>query len=647
MSAHCVSLCFVVVAAALIMSASSAVVADVFARMPHGPGFRNVRDFGAKGDGVTDDTEAFIRALDEGRGSVRAKSAANVYVPPGTYIISDTLIVWRATMLAGDADDPPTLLLKNNAPGFGDPKNPKPMVVTALGYNIDAATRDWRTRTNEVGGSTNNTFWITVRHINLRLGQGNPGAWGLYWLVAQQTALRHVTIDAGDGQGCLKSMWWGGGGVISHVRLIGGDYGWHVQETSQWVLRSAEFRGQRKHSLWLNHVWNFSLLDLRFRQTAPVRLLGGSVSLIDSSFEQIGGEAAIESEGASLVLQNVSARGVEDVVQGVLPAKPEGQTIVKRWAAGSAVVDGRPLEGGTHDLSDAMPDPGERLPSPAYPLMSGSVGSVTEFGARGDGETDDTAAVQRAIDERRDVFFREGTYLVSDTLRLRPDSRLFGEMWSVIDLKGDSEGFQEPSSRKPMLAIPDDPDATLTLCHLRFHMRTPGGVHCDWRAGERSMMVDCTFYSNSETQELNWRISGEGGGFFENCWDPGKSGDGLEITSTGRKWLYAVQQEHYRGTAVLLRGAKHLTALGFQFETSPYYVRIEDCEDITLFQTIAGNWAEPVRSLIHVAGGRDIALFNSAVTKCETVITEEPSGWHAGPSSADRSFAQWPVWIAR
>ena len=77
MSAHCVNLCFVVVATALAASARSAVVGDVFGRMPHGPGFRNVRDFGAKGDGVTDDTEAFIRALDEGRGSVRAKSAAN------------------------------------------------------------------------------------------------------------------------------------------------------------------------------------------------------------------------------------------------------------------------------------------------------------------------------------------------------------------------------------------------------------------------------------------------------------------------------------------------------------------------------------------------------------------------------------------
>ncbi len=52
-------------------------------------------------------------------------------------------------------------------------------------------------------------------------------------------------------------------------------------------------------------------------------------------------------------------------------------------------------------------------------------------------------------------------------------------------------------------------------------------------------------------------------------------------------------------------------------------------------------------SLIHVIGGRNIALLNSAVTKCETVVTEAPNGWNAGPSSADRSFARQAAWIAR
>lgn len=47
---------------------------------------------------------------------------------------------------------------------------------------------------------------------------------------------------------------------------------------------------------------------------------------------------------------------------------------------------------------------------------------VTKFGARGDGRADDTAAVQKAIDEidaPGAVFLPEGTYLLTTTLRLR------------------------------------------------------------------------------------------------------------------------------------------------------------------------------------------------------------------------------------
>ena len=623
---------------------------DAYGRLPHGAGFRNVRDFGAKGDGVTDDTQAFIRALESGRGGKgeREKAPASVYVPSGTYVLSDTLIVWRATLLAGDADSPPTLLLKANSPGFGDPGKPKPFIVTYLGYNTDPAERGWTVRTNEEGGSTNNTFFITLRHIHLQIGPGNPGAWGLYWLVAQQTALRNVTIDAGDGQGCMKSMLWGGGGAISHLKLLGGDYGWHVKETSQWAVRSVELRGQRKASLCLNGVWNFALLDLRFRKTAPMQVFGGNVSLLNSSFDDIVGGSAIETKDSSLVLANVTARGVREVVKGALPAAAPGPTKVPLWAAGSVMVNGRELTGATHglrEIADLIP---RDLPSPAYPLPGRRARSVTEFGAVGDGQADDTAAIQRAIAECRDVFFPQGTYLVSDSLRLRSHSRLFGEMFSMIQLKADSSGFEDPASRKPLLEIPDDPSATITVCHLMFRMLAPGGIYTDWRAGEKSAMMDVFFGNDSKTQQLNWRISGTGGGFFENGWNPAPSGEGLEITSVGRKWMYAIHQEHYPKTALILRGARHLVALVLQFEGSVApYVRLENCEDIAIFQAIAGHWSGPPGPLFHVVGGRNIALFNSLICNNRRVVTEEPDGWDAGPSSPDRGFARQTAWIKR
>ena len=624
--------------------------ADAFSRLPHGKGFRNVRDFGATGDGKTDDTQAFTRALLSGR-RVKGdghKTAATVYVPPGTYVISDTLIVWRATLLAGDSVDTPTLVLKDRSPGFGDPAKPKPMLVTYGGYNVDPARQDWRVRTNEIGGSTNNTFFITLRHLNIRIGAGNEGAWGLYWLVAQQTALRHVTIDAGTGRGCMKSMMWGGGGVVSHVRLLGGEFGWHVTETSQWVVRSVDFQGQRTASLSLHGVWNFALLDLHFRRTAPMQAFGSSVSLLNSSFDEIAGGAAIEEKGSSLVLARVTARGVREVVRGSLPAGDAGAATVPLWVTGSTMVDGKALPPGARDLKAQAGMVPRLLPSPAYPMPSATARSVTDFGARGDGKTDDTAAIQRAIDRSRDVFLPQGRYVVSDSLRLKANSRVFGEMFSWIELAADSKGFQDRRARKPLLEIPADPSATVTLCHLMCGMLAPGGIYTDWRAGEKSMMIDVFLGNDNRTQPLNWRISGAGGGFFENGWNPGASGDGLEVTSTGRKWMYAIHQEHYPGTAAIFRGAKNLTALVLQFEGSAApYVRMENCHNVTIFQAIAGHWSGKPGPLVHVVGGRNIALFNPAICNNRRVVTEQPNGWDAGPSSKNRGFSRQTVWIKR
>lgn len=52
------------------------------------------RDFGAKGDGTTDDTDALQAALDAGSGS-EVKQHKIVLLPNGTYRVRNTLVVNR------------------------------------------------------------------------------------------------------------------------------------------------------------------------------------------------------------------------------------------------------------------------------------------------------------------------------------------------------------------------------------------------------------------------------------------------------------------------------------------------------------------------------------------------------------------------
>lgn len=68
--------------------------------------------------------------------------------------------------------------------------------------------------------------------------------------------------------------------------------------------------------------------------------------------------------------------------------------------------------------------------------------SVKDFGAVGDGVTDDTAAIQAAIDASRFVFIPTGTYLVSSTIYVRRGIHLFGA--GLIDTIINGSGMTTP-----------------------------------------------------------------------------------------------------------------------------------------------------------------------------------------------------------
>lgn len=91
--------------------------------------FRNVMDFGAVGDGATDDTAAINRALSfysptdstlrcgQDCGSTTVLGAL-VYFPPGNYLISTPLVMYYYTQMVGDPTDKPTIQGSYNFSGI-------------------------------------------------------------------------------------------------------------------------------------------------------------------------------------------------------------------------------------------------------------------------------------------------------------------------------------------------------------------------------------------------------------------------------------------------------------------------------------------------------------------------------------------------
>jgi sugar lactone lactonase YvrE len=97
-----------------------AVASDV-ARLPACDTWVNLRDLGAKGDGKTDDTEVFLKAIAEHRA---------IYLPSGFYAVRDTLKLRPDTVLIGLHPGATQIILPDDTPAYQDIGTPKALLET-------------------------------------------------------------------------------------------------------------------------------------------------------------------------------------------------------------------------------------------------------------------------------------------------------------------------------------------------------------------------------------------------------------------------------------------------------------------------------------------------------------------------------------
>ena len=482
-----------------------------YEHLPHGGNFRNALDFGARGDGVTDSTAALQAAFDyQQRGCEGCNVTASsflVYLPAGTYLVSDTLVMWGASQLVGNALCPPTLLLQASAPGFSGASGLKPMLTANLGFNVSTARHAWWEQGAAHGGRANDLFYVQVHHLRLRTGAGNAGAVGILWPVAQQTSLRDIGIDMtasgaigldfGGSTDYNASFPYnatvGGGGVVEDVAVTGAATGLRLAG-SQWTYRNITVTAAASACIsatamaWAHTVIAASLSACPTALRASIQGQG-SLLLLDSTLGPgLGALAAIDVAGTQggLYLQNVRLLGAvlpRYAVGGLLPTPPGGA--IASWGLGPAYISGLRLpQAAAHlplPLQAAAVAAGLRLAcsagsaasaASAPTLCGGSAEeaatglaaaaprptfqglpfvSATAYGAVGDGLADDTLALQRALAASPAVFLPSGTYRVSDTLRLQCNGTLLGEGLAELALAPDSPGFG--SSTAPLKAV--------------------------------------------------------------------------------------------------------------------------------------------------------------------------------------------------
>ncbi|KAK4150377.1 glucan 1,3-beta-glucosidase [Chaetomidium leptoderma] len=434
------------------------------------PVFRNVKDYGARGDGVTDDTAAINAAITAGNPCNRGCTSTTttpgvVYFPAGTYLISSSIFPAYFTQLIGDAGSPPTLKATANFAGFG--------LIDGNPYYTPVL--NWMSV---------NVFFRQVRNFVIDTTAIAPGtaATGMHWPTSQATSLQNIVFNmpaTGDVVHVGLFIEEGSGGFMTDLTFNGGAAGASMGN-QQYTMRNLKFNNCKTAiiQLW-DWGWTYAGLSINNCQVGidisaggSSNLNVGSVTLIDSSFTNVPVAIltawttnSVPATAGSLVMENIALNNAPVAVKGpggTMLAGTTGSMTIAAWGNGHRYTPSGPAQ--FAGAFDATNRPGALLSNGRYYTRSkpqyenfpaSSFISVRSAGARGDAATDDTAALQnainRAVAESKILFIDYGLYRVTSTIRIPPGAKIVGESFPVILSAGGF--FNDINNPKPVVQV--------------------------------------------------------------------------------------------------------------------------------------------------------------------------------------------------
>ncbi|KAK3937477.1 pectate lyase superfamily protein-domain-containing protein [Diplogelasinospora grovesii] len=483
--------------------------------------WRNVRDYGAKGDGVTDDTAAIQLAIsDGGRCGAGCPSStaypATVYFPSGTYLVSSSITQYYNTEMLGNPLDLPTIVASSSFVGLG--------VISSDVYT--GAQTEWYLDTNNFLRSVRNFI------IDIRATPQNAAVCGIHWQVAQASSLENIyfwqTLPSNDPSTTQQGIYMenGSGGFMADLYFFGGKFGAFFGN-QQFTARGLRFVDTQT-GLQISWDWGWTMQDLTFLNCdTGVIIVGGaggefstgqgvgSLVLTDISMSSVslGIKTSLLADNSSaFLLQNALFNDVATIILDsaanvVLYPGASGSSItVDSWGFGQVAnasgdagfINGQvistptrpaPLVGTTSDGS--QPNYFSRR-RPSYASLGNSqLVDVKAYGAAGDGVTDDTAVLNFILSFAANlsaiVYFPQGVYVVSDTLNVPAGSRIIGQAWPQIMAAGSK--FQDV--RNPHVAVQVGDYGSVGIVEIQcmmFTVRGPtaGAVLMEWNVHESS-----------------------------------------------------------------------------------------------------------------------------------------------------------------
>ncbi len=553
------------------------------------------------GDGRADDSAALQQAIDAaaagGHGGV-------VFLPSGRYRISRTIFVRSAVRIFGIGPTRPEIVLGDNSAGYASGVAAMVSFTGEDQYRVGKAPVPPRTSVPfdpAIFDATSSTFYSALSNVDFRIGEGNAGAVAVRFRVAQHGYLRHVDFHIGSGLAGVYQA----GNEFENLRFFGGRYGIMSEKTSpawQFTLIDSEFQGQRDAAI-REHEVDLTLVNVAIRDT-PVGIeidRGYSDSLWgkDVRFENVSQAGVIVSAENSVFTQIGFDNAVASNTPTFVRFRDSGKTVagagpryrVSDFSYGLKLAGLGAIGEYATDLQMA---PLARLPARRAPAIRAMPpvrewANVHDLGVKGDDTTDDTAALQRAIDTHRVLYLPVGRYRVTDTIKLRPDSVLISLHPSLthLYLPDETPAYMGVGGPKALLQSAKGGNAVVSGLGLWTGGVNPRATALLWKAGEASMVNDVKIQGGGGTVltkgspigfgDPRARFDGQypsiwvtdgGGGTFAAIWSPNTlASAGFHVSNTKTPGhVYELSAEHHYRAEIVLDTAENWEFLAPQTE---------------------------------------------------------------------------------
>jgi hypothetical protein len=433
-----------------------------------------------------------------------------------------------------------------------------------------------------IGDAGAGTFYSAMSNIDFEIGDGNPAAIAIRFHAAQHAYLTHMDFHIGSGLAALTEI----GNEAEDLHFYGGRYGILTDKTSpawQFTLIDSEFQGQREAAI-REHEAALTLIRDTFRDV-PIAIdidpqYYDQLWVKDNRFENISSSVVVISSEKS----PLNEIGFENAVLKNVPVfallRESGKKIAGKgpmYRIGTfnygLILPGEGMPGSIGTIYEAAPLSAMPAPlakaMPALPPTEEWV-NVHSLGVTGDGATDDTAAIQKAIDQHRVLYFPGGHYIVSDTLMLKPDTALIGlhPTMTQFDLADDTPAYAGLGAPRAVISAPAGGTNILSGFGVSTGGVNPRAAGVVWRAGANSLIDDVRFlgghgsgtnpYNNDHSADPDLRkrwdgqypslwITQGGGGTFADIWTPdtfAQAGFYVSDTKTPGH-VYELSNEHH------------------------------------------------------------------------------------------------------